>query len=295
MDLKKRLFSNMFWRNMLADFGGRSGYSKAPGNFTPYFLYKIGKYQPDEYLYFPQEPFPLRYKNEIFNKLFEYTGFDIIKYLDFHFTAYQDKDDFLRFLHYEISERLKLGSAKSRNLKLQSALNWVIEKKEVIQQLRTRQIREDIKQGVQEIVTSEPAGFLETDALVQSLTDKLGDHIEKIMIEAEEGIRGLTESFVTGNIQLNNHIHKEKMVQLFILLQGIQAPSRKKGGDGNPLFKKFANMDIASILHLHFDVFKETKIGTVHTEVGKQAARMKDHLPSNSNKLQDALQEFFYE
>lgn len=101
-------------------------------------------------------------------------------------------------------------------------MNWVIEKKEVIQQLRTQQIREDIKQGVHEIVTSEPAGSLETDVLVQSLTDKLGDHIEKIMIEAEEGIRGLTESFVTGNIQLNNQIHKEKMVQLFILLQGIQ-------------------------------------------------------------------------
>jgi hypothetical protein len=54
----------MILRNMLAS--------------VPYFQYKIGPYQPDQYLYFPKEPFALRYKNEIFNKLHEYTGYDII-------------------------------------------------------------------------------------------------------------------------------------------------------------------------------------------------------------------------
>lgn len=284
----------MFWRNMLADFGGRSGYNKSPGNFTPYFLYKIGKYQPDEYLYFPNEPFSLRYKNEIFNKLFEYNGFDIIKYLDFHYAAYPGKEDFLRFLHYEISERLKVGSNKSRNLKMQSALDWVTEKKENLRHLRESDLKLEIKQGVQEIVTSEYLDTQKANALIQSLTDKLSSHLERIMTRTEEGIKEMTGSFVTGNVQLNNQNHKEKLVQLFILLQGVQAPSKRRGGNGEPLFRKFANMDIASILFLHFDAFKEVKIGTVHTDVGKQAATMNESLSATSSRLQEALQEFFY-
>jgi len=69
MNFKQKLFSSMFMRNMLASFGSRSAYSQATGSFVPYFQYKIGIYQADQYLYFPKEPFPLRYKNEIFNKL----------------------------------------------------------------------------------------------------------------------------------------------------------------------------------------------------------------------------------
>src|SRR5256885_7285080 len=105
MEFKKRLFSNMFWRNVLATFGERSGYSTEPGQFVPYFQYKIGPYQTDLYLYFPKEPYALRYNNEIFNKLLEFTGYDIIKYLDFHYAAYSNKQDFLRFLQYELSDR----------------------------------------------------------------------------------------------------------------------------------------------------------------------------------------------
>ena len=100
MNWRKRLFSNMLWRTVLASFGERSGYSKEPGGFVPYFQYRIGPYNSDLYLYFPKEPFPLLYKNEIFNKLEEYTGYDIIKHLQFHYAAYSDSQDFLRFLHF---------------------------------------------------------------------------------------------------------------------------------------------------------------------------------------------------
>ncbi|MBN8852397.1 MAG: hypothetical protein BGO55_01460 [Sphingobacteriales bacterium 50-39] len=291
MKWKQILFSNMFWRNMLADFGGRSGYDRTPGNFTPYFRYKIGVYEPDEYLYFPKEPFPLRYKNEIFNKLFEYNGFDIIKYLDFHFTNYQDKDDFLRFLHYEISERLKLGSGKSRNLKLQSALAWVTEKKATLQQLRERKLSEEIKKGVQEIVTSEPHSSLETDALIQLLADKLSSHIEKIMAEAEEGIRGLTGSFTTGNIQVNNRNHEEKIIQVLILLQQVQAPSHIAKAE--LVFKRFTAADIAAILHLHFEAFHDNKLNTLQRKVGDQMDRIKTN-NLKVKRLTEALQDFFY-
>jgi hypothetical protein len=101
-------------RIFLGAFGERtgSGYSKTPGGFVPYFQYKIGPYKSDLFLYFLKEPFPLRHKNEIFNKINEYTGYDNIRYLEFHYAAYEDKQDFLRFLHYELSERLKRNPKK---------------------------------------------------------------------------------------------------------------------------------------------------------------------------------------
>lgn len=66
----------MLFRNILADFGSRSAYTEEPGGFIAYFQYKIGPYQRDHYLYFPKEPFAVRYNNEVFNNLFEYTGED---------------------------------------------------------------------------------------------------------------------------------------------------------------------------------------------------------------------------
>jgi hypothetical protein len=108
MDVKKRLFSNMFFRNMISDLFGRSADQRKPGGFTPYFQYKIGPYQSDYYLYFPKEPFAIRYKNEIFNKLNEYTGADIANYLEFHYLAYSDKQSFLKFLRYEVYARLNI-------------------------------------------------------------------------------------------------------------------------------------------------------------------------------------------
>ena len=100
MKWKKWLFSNFTVRTFLGAFGERkvTGYSRTPGGFVPYFQYKIGPYESDLYLYFPKEPYALRYKNEIFNKINEYTGFDIIRYLEFHYAPYGDKQDFLRFL-----------------------------------------------------------------------------------------------------------------------------------------------------------------------------------------------------
>lgn len=85
MTLKQRLFTNLFMRNMLADFGSRSVYSLSDKNFITYFEYKIGAYQTDYYLYFSRQPQSVQYKNEIFNKLREYSGFDIVQYLEFHF------------------------------------------------------------------------------------------------------------------------------------------------------------------------------------------------------------------
>src|SRR5215204_4345022 len=147
MILKQRLFTNMFLRNMLADFGKRSANS-TNGKPTPYFQYRIGNYQPDYYLYFPKEPSRIQYKNEIFNKLQEYNGYDLINYLDFHFMLFGDKSDFLRFLQYEISDRLKRKSRETFRQKLQCALEWVAEKQQELLSSQATKPKGEMDQGV---------------------------------------------------------------------------------------------------------------------------------------------------
>lgn len=60
----------------------------------------------------------------------EYDGYDIILYLEFHYNAYADKADFLRFLKYETNQKLKLKLGKSLAIKLEAVLDWLNEKQE---------------------------------------------------------------------------------------------------------------------------------------------------------------------
>lgn len=117
----KKIFSNMFLRNMLRDFGFDTSWPKKSGHFTPYFQYKIGQYQEDYYLYFPEEPYERQYKNEIFNKLPAYDKYKIFEYLEFHYQSHNDNRAFLQFLDCEISERLERKPRNSTRFKLNSA------------------------------------------------------------------------------------------------------------------------------------------------------------------------------
>lgn len=294
MDLKKWLFSNMFFRNMLADFGERSAYSKAPGGFIPYFQYKIGSYQPDYYLYFPKEPYTIRYQNEIFNKLREYKGYDIITYLDFHYSAYKDKHSFLRFLRYEIADRLKLRSGEVFRLKLKSALEWVNETEQELQILQETQIKQEIEQGVREIISYEQSTNNRADVedSVQDLSRKLSEYLDKIMTDTEERMEAITGMLASGRIELNNHNHLEKIIQLFILLQTVQAPSHIAKAE--QLFKKFSATDIAAILQLHFSPFKSLKVNTLQRKITEAGDQLKLNNPQ-VQQLNKALQNFFYE
>jgi hypothetical protein len=289
MNWRQKLYSNIFWRNVLASFGERSGYSKEAGGFVPYFQYRIGPYKSDMYLYFSKEPFPLRYKNEIFNKLGEYTGYDIIRFLEFHFAAYPDDQDFLRFLLYELAERLE---NVPKNTRLLSALNWVTEKKDQVQAQANLDIRSEIERGVQQIINDQPAiSPQETEDRISAFSEKLQEYVAKIMTQAEIGVKELTESFTTGNIELNNRNHEVLLIQLLILLQQTQAPPKQAKAE--QLFKRFTNADVAAILMLHFAPFKENKINTLQRKVQHQSQLVK-HASSKVIKLTEALQEFFY-
>lgn len=288
MRLKERLLSNMFFRNMLSDLFGRGVSSTEPGRFIPYFQYKIGPYQPDHYLYFPSEPYATRYKNEIFNKLNEYTGYDIITYLDFHYTACADRHDFLRFLQYEIADRLKRVSRKSHFQKLTEAGEWVREKQQELQAGRQIAIRQELEQGVRELFPDGRPGFQGEgfDKATRELTRKLSDYMDEVITQTEERMEALTGSFVTGNIELNNQQHLESLIQVFKILQSLQTDR------GEQVFKRFSDTDIASILRLHFEPFKNKKINTLQVKIREGNERLNYKNPK-VKKLSEALQDYF--
>lgn len=57
--------------------------SAAKNTFIPYFQYKIGVYQRDYYLYFATP----------------YDGYEIIKHIEFHYNAYDNKQTNLFLLY----------------------------------------------------------------------------------------------------------------------------------------------------------------------------------------------------
>ena len=171
-------------------------------------------------------------------------------------------------------------------------MGWVGEKREELQKVQEQELRKEIELGVQDIVKNQPAATpQEADNQVRALSEKLSDHIERVMAETEKGIREITGSFVTGNIELNNQNHKLRLIEFLILLQEVKAPPELMKAE--QVFKKFSDADIAAILHLHFEAFKEDKFNTVYRKVGHQKEVVKG-AKNRVKKLEEALQEFFY-
>ncbi|WP_298732230.1 hypothetical protein [uncultured Chitinophaga sp.] len=282
MGLKKWLFSSMFLRNMLADFGFRSAYSTQKGGFVPYFQYIIGPYEQNYYLYFREEPFVKRYKNEIFNKLFEYDRNDSKKYLTFHYDAYLDKQDFLQFLQDEIFERLERRPRSTQKSKLQAALDWVTEK---LQEHRTKQeimIRQEFKQGVQTIIESQQVRSPEeTDQQINAVLERIVPSIEKLF----EG--------VTGRIKLSHPKYLDLLLQHLYILRNLQYTDRTGKVKGE-LFNNFTATDLAFLLRFHFIDFKGQRPNTVQQGI----AKVEENIDINSEKfkrLNKALREFYFD
>jgi len=307
MNIKKWLFSRMLFRNMLTDFGYRLAYSDIPGDFTPYFAYKIGDYENGYYLNFPKEPLALPYKNEIFNKLHRYDNEAIDKYLDFHYELYPDKRDFLRFLYHELSERIN-QKIKNRLFKLNTALDWTVAKQEQqkgedlsLSKKQQDSIKEEIQKAVNNLAHNRSvSSFSEED--IKLMTGKLSEQIETILKVRMESIlsatdkqfRQMTNAFHTGNIELNNSNNEDRLIQLFILLQEVMTPA--SGKNRNLLFRRFSAIDIAAIFKLHFVGFKEKQPNTIQKRIAAQNSDMKQD-KNNSERiknLETALSAFFY-
>jgi len=275
MGLREKMFSRIFYRSILTDFGQRTPLTFKAKKFVPYFQYKIGPYEAGYVLLFRKEPTLGVYKHEIFNKMYEYSGYDIIRYLEFHFAEFANKNEFLRFLSYEVSERLKLPVPARYRLKLQSTRAWVMEKLESISDTTPAQI------------VNPPLDLNDT---VQTLSDKIATRIDQVMSTTEEKFGQLTDSLITGNIELNNHNNLDKLIQLYILIQTIKSPD---SAVEDKLFKRNSSTDLASILHLHFPAFKDKKFNTIQVKITECSDRLKINDPK-VQKLTKALTEFFY-
>jgi hypothetical protein len=163
----------MLVRNFLGWFGSRSTYYNSKVNFIPYFQYRIAAYQPDHYLYFPREVNAARYKNEIFVKLKEYKGYDIIEYLEFHYVSFPDKIDFLRFLHYEASERLKLRLPVALKLRIATVIEWISEKRRQQKKLESQERALQSEHKTKTFVANNPEPKqINGDSVVNFLADK---------------------------------------------------------------------------------------------------------------------------
>lgn len=284
MSWKETLFSNMFLRNMLADFGSRSAISSDNDNFIAYFRYVIGRYQPGYILCFPRKPTPRQ--NEIFNKLQEYEGYDIIRYLEFHFSIFDDKREFLRFLHFEVAEKLKRKLSPNRKIKYKMVADWVVDQ---LNELLASQ-RDNIRDGIRDEVLSVLAEGEEEDGrlsveVINVISAKLSVYLERWLGEADEKLSLLARSFPSADIQLYSQLHEQRLVQLLCLLQTV------KVGKAEPLFKKFTGNDLAAILNLHFASFSGKKINTIE----KYVRESRDSIERNEKAqgLETALHKFF--
>lgn len=296
MTWKEKLHGNLLLRNMLSALFGFPA-SEVKKNFIPYFQYRIGAYQQDHYLYFSSPPNNIRYTNDIFNKLHQYEGYDIIQFLEFHYTAYPNHADFLRFLRYETGQRLKQRASKAFKIKLECVLDWLKEKQEeqhsVEQQSVKGYLEHEIYNVIEKGVGNSKGVFQQQDTqdITKEILDTLSPYLNTLVENTEEKMKALTDAYLTGHIQLNNHNHLEKIVQLFYLIQNITAP--KELAKGEHVFKQFSATDIASILHLHFEAFKNKKINTIQGNI-KGASDNLNFRNSKVQKLNEALSEFFY-
>ena len=157
MSLRNRLFKFVFFRSIFTSFGNRTPYSAKTKEFVAYFQYKIGPFQPDYCLYFARQPILQVYKKEIFNKMREYEGYDLIRYLESHYAAYEDKPDFIRFLRYEVTERLKYSIPRTSRLNLQATFDWLVEKQTEQLALQKKMLKAQVQDDVRSALEDQAA------------------------------------------------------------------------------------------------------------------------------------------
>ena len=251
----------IFFRTMFTTFGMRP-VDRSLQTFIHYFLYEIGPYRTDYLLHFRREPNWDLYKNEIFNKLDEFTGYDIARYLNFHYEPYADKADFLRFLRYEASERAKqLHKRRSDwRIKMEMVLAWVDE---------------------QELASEGPA---DDPALAEEPAAHPGE-AEMDLVEAS--MKEVAQSY-QGRIVVSDERSLDRVIQLLLLVKDLRAP----GKTISLLFRKFSQTDIASILH-QFEVFRDMKTNTLQKRVIQCNKDLRPTDPKTAQLIK-ALTDFFY-
>lgn len=250
-----KLTNNLFLRLIMRAFRLIPPESAAQP-LTPYFQYKIGGYQKDHFLYFRREPSWLRYKVEAFDKMIAMRGYDIPRFLDFHYAAYPDKEDFLRFLRYEIEDRLaSLKKYPRDNVPAYPViLKWLDEKQ-----------------------PPEPAKTV-------AATDTKDP--EAVSDLVEHSLAELVRPYA-GNIVIREARQLERLIQLLTLVKDLRAPGTK----GEALFTDFSSTDLAAVLR-HITELRDYKLNTLQKKIADCNQRMRDD--PRVTALHEALTRYFF-
>ena len=131
----------------------------------------------------------------------------------------------------------------------------------------------------------------DNENIAKEITKTLAPYLDTLVAASEEKMEAIAAGYVMGNIQLNNYNHLEKLIQLFHIIRTITAP--KEIAKGEQLFKHFTVLDLAHVLHLHFDAFKDKKVNTIQGNIKEATDKHRNNNPK-VQKLNRALEEFFY-
>jgi hypothetical protein len=247
--------NNLFLRTL-----GRAFHLTAPDSakqpLIPYFQYKIGPYQKDHFLYFRRVPSWLRYKYEARSKLNAMRGYDIPRFLDFHYLAYPDKEDFLRFLRYEVAEWVAYiqKHPKAADHEYEVVLKWLAEKEEMA------------------------AAKISVVSAIQG-----NDGVSEIV---QENLTALHRSFA-GKIVINGPQQLERFIKLLIVVKDLRAP----GKEVETLFSSCSTTDLAAILR-QFTELREFKVNTLQKKIAECNEEMRRD--ARIEPLREALTRYFF-
>jgi hypothetical protein len=284
-------------------FGEIDNYPDKPGDFTPYFEFEIGPNQDNYTLYFQKLPKAKLYYNYIFLKLWAYNPHDAVKYLEYHFSAYPDKHDFLLFLNRQLKHRAALLKPRSDRLSIFTiCIDWVAEELNNLKEERkitayNQFIRNDltviVKNELQHIGSPNTANTASIEKITDQISSGLQARLDSILEDTETRISALTDKYETCNIQLTNANMKDKLIGLFLCLKDLTGKPPRKNKPGDSLFTKMDLNDIAQILRLHFAPYKGLKIDSIERRVYEVNNNFKSD-NSAYQELSKALQKFFF-
>ena len=261
-----KLYDRQFLRFLFRLFGVRF-VDRRKELFTPYFQYRIGPFVADYHLYFRREPSWIRYRFEFFSRLYEYSGYGLTLFLDFHYQAYPDKADFRRFLRYEVEEELRLFGKRGKRFrgKREMVLIWLQE-----------------QEAVAGVGVTSAAG-----AEAPGTAGEAGARVGGAELEAiETTMTGVMRSF-TGAIGIDLPHHLERFIQLLIMIKDIKAP----GKGGAPVFREFSATDLAAILR-NIEIFRGMRVNSLQKRITEESRKLRDD--ERALKMKKALVEYFY-
>lgn len=214
----------------------------------------------------------------------EYEGIDIYAYLNLHYAGFPDKSGFLEFLMTESEIRSKGSLSGSWKTMFDTVAEWCNKELIKLENEFRVDIQNDLKSEIRELLSEQKGKGIELSP--ESVSEMISKRLDGLLFDAEDKVRSVLQLLPTGNVKLNDNGYEVRLLQLLLVIQNIQV--RKNV----PLFDKFTNSDLVSILQLHFEMYAGKKFNTVE----KRLREFKDAMNFSSVRLKEvdeALHKYF--